>query len=985
MPDDLSFVPEEGPFLSFLDWIDRPGQVVRNLLKGRGAAAGRQAKQFLGEIPDAFLPGNAIPDVTERGDDIAPHELVGMDDTTPWYLRVPTDIGLGIATDPLSYLRFGVTPSAIRAKRLTEAGREVPKGGGVTLGLPLGPKMSTGAFEGQDVDPLSMLARGLGKAVEKAPPAVRNPLQGFGRGVRSMLGTEKLSPEAEEIMSAADAARTREGHAGSTAAQQIVAGLTPEEDRQAYLLARNLQEHEPRQFSEIIPAGDTDPIEHIDTQIARLHQAAAQIGASPQVTAAAEQALRLGNTQFKLGRSEYGIFNDPQRYMRNGKPVDVRQLGKLFRIEMRNDRTMKQFVKKTLAEGELNGAHISGKLDEALKLGAEPDRFGELEQQLQGVHDHMRETQALDNPVPLPQEFEKWLDFNGVKKQALPMEYSPRNYVQVSWKGMENDPRALEARKIHTPQQMNQFLQKNPDISLDTDLGRALLRRSQQQANLSALAEAGKRLVAGKGIEYRHASEDARNAALAAMDDFDPESAMALRNLMQGQPPRGGFMRALATMNRFFKPYVVAGFIAPRFSSLFRNRLSAPFMVGATPNAGAAMARAANPAQMAQDVIASLAEAYGFKAPGELAGKMHYIEDAYKASGGSAAKAVELLRQGGHDDLADAVHHGVLDGFTNTEQLLDKIRRTGVRKFAMDLIDRPMTAFQGTEHHMRLGAFLDLRNSGKELPKEAARLTQEALYNYRVNSPLNDRFRQAIPFGQFLGKSLVQQSKAVSRSPAYAVGLSQIFGQDQDHPTYPYLSEKAGFRVDPQTYVGGLGLPAETLSLIPGLNTAGRDVERGVVASSQPLLKSGYAAMSGHDPYFGTPFGSYDKLPITLQAAGAPEHSTFGKYYNEATGLGVNPLQPAFGQLDQVLNPKRSLGVKALDVFTGANVVDVDESKALQQEMENYLRANPNIRSHTELYQTTEDEQTKHVLSEYKRLKKQISEQKKREKLLDVT
>jgi hypothetical protein len=99
--------PEKGAFMSFIDWLDRPGQAVRSALSGEFGRAGRHVLDFLGEVPDAFLPGDIIPQATKQRDFRAPSEFVGMDQDAPWYYRLPVDLAVGIATDPLSLLTLG--------------------------------------------------------------------------------------------------------------------------------------------------------------------------------------------------------------------------------------------------------------------------------------------------------------------------------------------------------------------------------------------------------------------------------------------------------------------------------------------------------------------------------------------------------------------------------------------------------------------------------------------------------------------------------------------------------------------------------------------------------------------------------------------------------------------------------------------------------------------------------------------------------------
>jgi hypothetical protein len=113
MAEPFEFTPPEGPFLSFLRWLDRPGQAVMNAASGNFAAAGRQTADLFGEMPDAFLPGDMIPTQTRRGDETTASRALGIDeDTSPW-VTTPVDFVGGILANPASYL--GAAPAKLAA------------------------------------------------------------------------------------------------------------------------------------------------------------------------------------------------------------------------------------------------------------------------------------------------------------------------------------------------------------------------------------------------------------------------------------------------------------------------------------------------------------------------------------------------------------------------------------------------------------------------------------------------------------------------------------------------------------------------------------------------------------------------------------------------------------------------------------------------------------------------------------------------------
>jgi len=163
MPDP--FAPE-GILPNVLRWIDRPGQAVRNVLRGNPAAAGRQVLDFLTEPVDAAIPfWDAIPEATTRPDYVSGSELVGIDQNNA-IGRTAADIGVGIATDPLTYLSFGMVPVA---KGLANAGKYT-----IEAGIPFtsgAGRKALGYFD-QAVDPLSLITRGADTGIKKGIGAV---------------------------------------------------------------------------------------------------------------------------------------------------------------------------------------------------------------------------------------------------------------------------------------------------------------------------------------------------------------------------------------------------------------------------------------------------------------------------------------------------------------------------------------------------------------------------------------------------------------------------------------------------------------------------------------------------------------------------------------------------------------------------------------------------------------------------------------------
>ncbi len=280
---------------------------------------------------------------------------------------------------------------------------------------------------------------------------------------------------------------------------------------------------------------------------------------------------------------------------------------------------------------------------------------------------------------------------------------------------------------------------------------------------------------------------------------------------------------------------------------------------------------------------------------------------------------------------------------------------------------------------------MDLRRQGLD-PDAAADLVQRTYLNYSVTGTGDRAMRDIIPFAAFLTRSVPQQAGALARNPKLAVGLSSVVGEGSkdailppfllDQPT-AVLGENEGG--DPQV-LGSLGIPVETLNLIPGSlspGDLGESLRTSVVASSNPLIKQAYTEVSGQDPFFLSPPRSDDRTPRLLTLLGAPERSEFGRMFRAAEDIGVTaPLNAIVAQSDRLLDPRSTALSKVLNLGTGARVFSVNEDRALQDQATQELRRNPTVRTYTTFYQTGEDEQVAQLLDTLKQARANLRAQR---------
>jgi hypothetical protein len=560
-------------------------------------------------------------------------------------------------------------------------------------------------------------------------------------------------------------------------------------------------------------------------------------------------------------------------------------------------------------------------------------------------------------------------------------------YLGRKWTGQTEDQKIAEALgrgqskmgapgstkelTLDTPEKIAEFMKKNPDAQFSRSAIERMADRAQAQGTLTTRAEIGKKLL-GDGFEYADSAWRGHvEARLAEMAKTDPESAKALTDAFSGMAPRGTFTSWLATANKAFKPFAVYGFGIPKFGAIVRNKVSGIWQALSNPESRAVAGGQAK--RLGSDLAGAVVDSLGLKVGKDKLGHtLDAWESALAQSKGSADTAIAIMSKT-HPEAAAAIKAGAIDGFVRSEDLVSEMARTGWKKKFANIAEWPARMFRGVEDRMRLGMSLDLMAKGKT-PEEAAKIVRDSLYDYSVNSTANRTARDVVPFFNYMAKAIPQQAKFMAEKPAVASALANAMagGDGQSDPTYAFMDGKLNIPLGDHQYISGLGLPFETLSQIPNpsdsLRNFGRQIEQNVVGSSQPLLKGAFSTVAGEDPYFGTEFGSYDKIPVVGSAGAA------GRLYNEAAAFGLPGLTPAdqlARTVGHAIDDRKSPGLRALDLLTGANVVTVDPNQALQQRLNAALAADPTIRQISTPVATGADDETKALIDQLRQVKAQ--------------
>jgi hypothetical protein len=888
----------EGILPNILRFADRPGQAVRNVFRGNFGAAGRQVLDILGELIDAPLPGDWIPSATSREDYVSGSELVGMEQK-PGLARTAVDIGVGLVTDPLTYLSFGAIPAAkgiagATAKHTIEAG--IPF-------LGKGARTTLGTFD-QAVDPLSLAMRGADTGIKKATGAI-------------------------DRMTAS----------GTTAGKQD-APLT-----QGYEAAKTWVRR---------AAGAEDLTK--DTKLSLQKGSAQAAAASKFWTGQGEQALKglTPDERIMLGKAFYG--------------VDAGTL---------NPKQATQFV--AMSDDPLRNVDVL-----ARKYGKDPLKMQQAAQRILDVSKRQWD-EGVANGL-----FDAGSGREGYLQRQWYMD--PDSYVDTNPRLSASMAAATKEAKLQTPDQIADFFNKHKDeVGAELDAGRLLLNRASQQGKMLGQASVAKSMggvgtLAGKELKTSAKEQIAQMAAAGAFKGKD--DVAAITRAIDGMGPRDGILKALAGWNRMVKGPMVYGIVLPKFGSMVRNKLGMAFQALATP--GAREQAIPQLKSIFNDIGRSWDEAYGevvfgtgksFARGDEIGKAMTALDDAFLTAK-NTADVSQVLRSKGANELANAVDTGVLDGFVSTEELLTKLSASPGKQKWRDIRDAPGVMFQTLEQRGRLQMFLNLRKAGKS-PEEAAMLTKDALYDYGLSSPENRALRDVLPFGQFMAKAIPQQAKMLSTQPASAVALAPLFydPSGEEGPIYPYMQGKSRVGMGEDTagnplYLSGFGLPVESLDMLPNLSAdmrvAGRDVQSGLLSSTQPLLKTAAAFATGEDPYFGTAFGSYSKLPVVGEAG------DIGRYGNMILGTGIGEPFGAgiLRQIGQATDERKPIAARGLDLITGAKLTAVDPDQAQARVISDYLEARPDVAQYRTFYKSEDDPEFSSLMSELAAAKKRAKANK---------
>ncbi len=582
-------------------------------------------------------------------------------------------------------------------------------------------------------------------------------------------------------------------------------------------------------------------------------------------------------------------------------------------------------------------------------------------------------------------------------------------------------PSAIAERKLKTAADLAKYLTAHPEIQL-ANAAEALGKRGAAQGELAARGATGQGLfemarageialpdellakvpIEGKpgaaaitGLDdtqrkaardwllskqYKQADPLMREAAEAIAKNLPGDEADVALHFLKGMKGREGFPKALASLNRRFKPVAVYGALVPKLGSITRNMTGGVWQKFSNPEARGTISPKNIPGFM-RNWLASIEDGVERLIGKRVFTKNEFAEmdTAFKAGGGDPRKALALIKD---PTMRAAAERGVFgNNFVDTEGLIAQAGKTGLRNFGDKLWDYPGYMFKGAEQRMRYGTFKQLKAAGKS-DDEAARIVRDSFYDYSISGAENRLARDIIPFFQFMAKSIPQQAKLMAEKPAIASTVANLYDQGRDEPVLPHMEGKVNIplgldELGNRQYLGSLGLPFEALSALPNLSAnplqAGRDIEQSIVGATSPLLKAAYAYTSGRDPMFGSTPGSYTKVA-------GQDLGELGGILNQLTASGLAPTTVAgqlAGQVGKFTDERTNLGELALNQLTGARVQSVDPDRAIQQRLQALLERDPTIGQFRTFYDKGGDVDAQQLLQNLTEARKALKAKQK--------
>jgi hypothetical protein len=254
------------------------------------------------------------------------------------------------------------------------------------------------------------------------------------------------------------------------------------------------------------------------------------------------------------------------------------------------------------------------------------------------------------------------------------------------------------------------------------------------------------------------------------------------------------------------------------------------------------------------------------------------------------------------------------------------------------------------EDTLRVGHYLAQRANGLS-PADAASSVRKYFFDFSEVTPMEKSvMRRIFPFYTWTKKNTPLVLKEVLQNPGGKLAQSvRAVNEPRDRDGYiPEWVGQGGAAIPTGKegrFVTSLGLPFESAFNWNVSPTVGKTIQRNVeqtVGAMNPLIRTGYTAASGRDPFSGRAIDELYAYPTNIPLVNAL--------------VANSPGSRAVSTARRLTDERKDLGTRALDLLTGVKVTDVSGGleNAKEQEgrkaLEELMRARPELKQFTTFY-----------------------------------
>ena len=273
-------------------------------------------------------------------------------------------------------------------------------------------------------------------------------------------------------------------------------------------------------------------------------------------------------------------------------------------------------------------------------------------------------------------------------------------------------------------------------------------------------------------------------------------------------------------------------------------------------------------------------------------------------------------------------------------------------------------------------------------PEMAAHITNKYQFDYANRTQFEKNvMSRLVPFYTFASRNLPLQLETLATKPGIPLTQMKPFMQDRDKPAYlpDYMAGHLSAAMGPgeqqghQKFLQSMGLPIEE-ALSPmkfkGGALAPAETAMGYMAQLNPMIKYPLETIFDRQLFSGRKLSDL-QAPQSARLLGKVLGEDNPQMLSEL--LANTPLTRFSTTADRLLDPRKNLLDKGVNLLTGAHITDVDveRQKAIEQRdaLSEIMRGLPHARSYTDYY-VPQSERSKMSQDEVERFREYATLQK---------